>query len=129
MRSLMARLQQGFGTGEIGAGVKLRSSNFEPSMSALGQKQTLQCILVMSALPPKSGHWLSASGCLLCAKSGSQRHESQPFIAPKIGGYAFFDIDRRNFLPLIRSSRSILALRLVRSLVRPVANISFIGVQ
>src|SRR5262249_4336929 len=50
-------------------------------------------------------------------------------LAPKIKGYAFFDIDRRNFLPLIRSSRSILTLRLVRSLVRPVANISFIGVQ
>jgi hypothetical protein len=51
------------------------------------------------------------------------------FSAPRIEAYAFFDIDRRNFPPLIRSSRSILTLRLVRSLVRPVANISFIGVQ
>ena len=43
--------------------------------------------------------------------------------------YAFFDIDRRNFPVLIRFSRSILTRRLVCSLVRPVANISFIGVQ
>jgi hypothetical protein len=54
MRSLMARLQQGFGTGEIGAGVKLRSSNFEPSTSALRQKQTFKRLRLMSALPPKA---------------------------------------------------------------------------
>jgi hypothetical protein len=29
-------------------------SKTQPSMSALGQKRTLQCILVMSALPPKA---------------------------------------------------------------------------
>jgi hypothetical protein len=39
-------------------------------MSALGQKQTLGHLRLMSALPPKSGHWLSASGCPLCANSG-----------------------------------------------------------
>src|SRR6516225_8704473 len=37
-----------------GSGLSLRSSNPEPLMSALGQKRTLQCILVMSALPPKA---------------------------------------------------------------------------
>ena len=36
------------------AGVSLHGSNPEPLMSALGQKQTLQRILVMSALPPKA---------------------------------------------------------------------------
>jgi len=39
-------------------------------MSALGQKQTLQHILLMSGLPPKSGHRNSTVRCLLCAKSG-----------------------------------------------------------
>jgi hypothetical protein len=71
-------------------------------------------------------------GCLLRAQSGSH-HYSTMWVTTssyrKSKGYAFFDIDRRNFPPLIRSSRSILTLHLVRSLVRPVANISFIGVQ
>ena len=39
------RLQQEF---------RLRSSNPEPLMSALGQKQTLRRIRAMSALPPKA---------------------------------------------------------------------------
>ena len=39
-------------------------------MSALGQRQTLSRVEPMSALPRKSGHWLSVSGCPLCAKSG-----------------------------------------------------------
>jgi hypothetical protein len=34
------RLQQGFADGETGFGVKLHSSNSEPLMSALCQKQT-----------------------------------------------------------------------------------------
>jgi hypothetical protein len=33
---------------------KATDSDPEPRMSALGQKGTLQCILVMSALPPKA---------------------------------------------------------------------------
>jgi len=37
-----------------GSGVGLHGSNPEPLMSALGQKQTLRRILVMSALPPKA---------------------------------------------------------------------------
>jgi len=37
----LIRLQQGFETDEMGFGVKLHSSNSEPSMSALGQKRTL----------------------------------------------------------------------------------------
>ena len=34
--------------------VKLHGSNLELSMSAMGQKQTLDCIRRMSALPPKA---------------------------------------------------------------------------
>jgi hypothetical protein len=37
-----------------GSGVSLRGSNSEPPMSALGQKQTLAHVRVMSALPPKA---------------------------------------------------------------------------
>ena len=46
-------------------------------MSALGQKQTLRCILVMSALPPESGHRLTASESLLCANNGSGAAEGR----------------------------------------------------
>jgi hypothetical protein len=34
--------------------VILRGNNPQDRMSALGQKQTLQCFLLMSALPPKA---------------------------------------------------------------------------
>jgi hypothetical protein len=44
---------QGFATGEMGLGVSLHGSNSEPPMSALGQKQTLGKVRLMSALPPK----------------------------------------------------------------------------
>jgi len=37
-----------------GFGVKLHSSNSEPLMSALGQKQTFPNVRLMSALPPKA---------------------------------------------------------------------------
>ena len=37
-----------------GSGLSLHSSNPEPLMSALGQKQTLQHVRAMSALPPKA---------------------------------------------------------------------------
>jgi hypothetical protein len=36
------RLQQGFVTDGMGFRVKLHGSNFEPLMSALGQKQTFE---------------------------------------------------------------------------------------
>ena len=36
----LTQLQQGFATDGMGFRVKLRGSNFEPPMSALGQKQT-----------------------------------------------------------------------------------------
>ena len=39
-----------------GSGVRLHGNNFEAPMSALGQKQTLGKVRLMSALPPKSGH-------------------------------------------------------------------------
>jgi hypothetical protein len=48
------RLQQGFAASGMGLGVSLHGSNLGPPMSALGQKQTLRRILVMSALPPKA---------------------------------------------------------------------------
>src|SRR6516165_9773164 len=37
-----------------GSGVSLHSSNLKSPMSALGQKQTSQCVCAMSALPPKA---------------------------------------------------------------------------
>jgi len=37
-----------------GSGVSLQSSNLKPPTSALGQKQTLEQVRVMSALPPKA---------------------------------------------------------------------------
>jgi len=38
----------------MGSWVSLDGSNLEPLMSALGQKQTLQHVCGMSALPPKA---------------------------------------------------------------------------
>src|SRR6516225_9055990 len=37
-----------------GVWIKLHRTNSDPAMSALGHKRTLECILVMSALPPKA---------------------------------------------------------------------------
>jgi hypothetical protein len=48
------RLQQGFMVGGMGFGVKLRSSNLEQPVSALGRKQTSEYVHRMSALPPKA---------------------------------------------------------------------------
>jgi hypothetical protein len=58
-RGLTSRigLQKGFTMGEIG----LHSSNFDPLMSALGQKQTLTTTLAMSAITPKADIKLSFS--------------------------------------------------------------------
>jgi len=50
----LTQLQQGFVTDGMGFRVKLHGSNFEPLMSALGQKRTLRRVRVMSALPPKA---------------------------------------------------------------------------
>jgi hypothetical protein len=50
----LTQLQQGFVTDGMGFRVKLHSSNFEPLMSALGQKQTSRHLQPMSALPPKA---------------------------------------------------------------------------
>jgi hypothetical protein len=47
-------LQQGFAAGEMGFRVSLHGGYLGPPMSALGQKQTLRRVLVMSALPPKA---------------------------------------------------------------------------
>ena len=47
-------LQQGFAIDEMGFRAKLHSSNREARMSALGQKQTLWKVRLMSALPPKA---------------------------------------------------------------------------
>jgi len=41
-------------TDGMGFRVKLHGSNFEPLMPALGQKRTLEGIVLMSALPPKA---------------------------------------------------------------------------
>jgi hypothetical protein len=43
-----------WGLAEWGSGVSLHGSNPEPPMSALGQKQTLRKVRLMSALPPKA---------------------------------------------------------------------------
>jgi hypothetical protein len=54
LRLTTLRLQQGFWTGETTLAVSLHGTNPEPLMSALGQKQTLRHVRVMSALPPKA---------------------------------------------------------------------------
>jgi len=43
-----------FVTDEMGLRGKLHGSNFDPLMSALGQKQTFHSVRAMSALPPKA---------------------------------------------------------------------------
>src|SRR5262249_13545526 len=48
----------------------VRPSKTWRRMSALGQKRTSEHLKSMSALPPKSGHGLTRSWYLLCAKSG-----------------------------------------------------------
>src|SRR6516225_4660123 len=60
-------LQQGFVTDEMGLAGELHSSDPEPLMSALGQKQTLTPVNLMSALPPKADIALRRSECPLCA--------------------------------------------------------------
>jgi hypothetical protein len=62
----LTQLQQGFVTDGMGFRVKLRGSNIEPPMSALGQKQTLAHVRVMSALPPKVDIYFSLDH-LICA--------------------------------------------------------------
>jgi hypothetical protein len=54
MRTMLWNDAQGFATGEMGLGVSLHGSNSEPPMSALGQKQTLGKVRLMSALSPKA---------------------------------------------------------------------------
>src|SRR5215469_14445656 len=49
-----------------GSGLIVQSNNLGRYMSALGQKQTLQHVRIMSALPPESGHRLAAPSCPLC---------------------------------------------------------------
>jgi hypothetical protein len=49
----MMRLQQGLAFDGMGSG-RVRGSNFEMPMSAMGQKQTLPWHFRMSALPPKA---------------------------------------------------------------------------
>ena len=50
----MRRLQQRFASGGMGLHDRLRRNNLNDRMSALGQKQTLAHLRVMSALPPKA---------------------------------------------------------------------------
>src|SRR5215467_9155854 len=63
----------------------------------------------------------------------SRRHSGQSAIATLLtlrrGSYALPEIFLRNFPVRIRCSRSILTRSRVLSLIAPVANISFIGVQ
>jgi hypothetical protein len=51
------------------SGIGVHGSNPQLRMSALGHKRTFSEVFVMSALPPKSGHQLSALRCPLCAKN------------------------------------------------------------
>jgi hypothetical protein len=54
LRDLGLQLQQEFASGEMGLVVSLHGSHPEPLMSAMGQKQTLAKVRLMSALPPKA---------------------------------------------------------------------------
>jgi len=60
----LTQLQQGFVTDGMGFRVKLHGSNFEPLMSALGQKQTSEDFWAMSALPPKAD--IGTQPCDVC---------------------------------------------------------------
>ena len=51
-----------------GSGRGLHGSNPEPLMSALGQKQTLQSVRPMSALPPKADIGTQPRMSALCQK-------------------------------------------------------------
>ena len=48
------QLQQGFATGVMRADRQFDGKNYRDRMSALGHKRTLECVRVMSALPPKA---------------------------------------------------------------------------
>src|SRR6516162_7190325 len=62
------QLQQGFVTDGMGFRVKLHSGNFEPLMSALGQKQTSEHVRFDVCFTPKSGHSRRRSGISLAIK-------------------------------------------------------------
>src|SRR5262249_43742552 len=51
-----------------GSGIKLHSSNSEPSMSALGQERTFSGRALMSALPPKAESLERVDTSALCQK-------------------------------------------------------------
>jgi hypothetical protein len=50
----LMQLQQGYAAGGMGVRVKLHGSNFELTMSHMGQKQTLHAKISMSALLAKA---------------------------------------------------------------------------
>jgi hypothetical protein len=54
LKFLTFTLRRGIATGEMGFSDQFAGSNPEPLMSAMGQKQTLERLHPMSALPPKA---------------------------------------------------------------------------
>jgi hypothetical protein len=77
---LRLQLQQGFATDEMGFWVSLHGCNPEPLMSGFGSKADIGARLDHVRFTPKSGHWLSVSGCPLCAKSRlMHRSKKEPY--------------------------------------------------
>jgi hypothetical protein len=57
---------------EWGSAVILRGKSAEPNVR-FGSKADIEAPSSDVRFTPKSGHWLSASGCPLCAKSGHSK--------------------------------------------------------
>jgi hypothetical protein len=88
----LAQLQQGFMTDGMGFRVKLRGSNPEPLMSALGQRQTSRHLQPMSALPPKADigiqsrdvRFVPKADILRCSRKLAIRSTGRLFIPPAL---------------------------------------------
>jgi hypothetical protein len=65
-----ARLQQGFATDEMGFRGQFAQQQSEPAHVRFGSKADIGEGPTDVRFTPKSGHWLSVSGCPLCANSG-----------------------------------------------------------
>jgi hypothetical protein len=70
LRFGMTQLQQGFAAGGMGFRIKSHGGNFEPLMSALGQKRTLKRLRVISALPPKADIGTQSRNVRIVPKAG-----------------------------------------------------------
>src|SRR5215831_6195644 len=55
-----------------------------------GSKADISAMLIHVRFTPKSGHWLNASGCPLCARNGLMRcSNSEPYPEPALVNVSF----------------------------------------